>query len=446
MIPLFYMLSLKICGIKNIEKPVEFEFYKKTINNDFDPEKYRIKAIYGENGSGKTAIIQAVKILTNLMKDKDYLKDRDTQKKLALIINKKNKEGFVETEFYIDFGKEKSIFKYFVSFMVKEDSRVYIIQEKLEKKNGKYSKNNYEVWYKTDGGNLVDYVKWNSNIFSFLKEKTQNLLNKQTLIASLMDIEDMPEAMKESDERFLLLTPLIFAITLFVSIDVEDSHDSYVLRERINELESSGLPKNENDFINIIKNNLLKNEMDDKFVSKKIMPEYKQRIDRLCDFIKIFKPELERIDIEKQDADDYYKCNLTMVYKDYTLDKEFESRGIKKLMDLFTYLDAASMGGIVFIDELDSNISDVYLDKLIEYFVYFGKGQLIFTAHNLSPMTVLRKNKNSINFISSINTVHTWTKNGNLTPENAYKAGFIEDSPFNVDASDFLGILGGVDE
>ena len=46
--PLFYLLSLKISGIKNIEVPIELNFYKKTINNsDFDPEKYRIKAIYG---------------------------------------------------------------------------------------------------------------------------------------------------------------------------------------------------------------------------------------------------------------------------------------------------------------------------------------------------------------------------------------------------------------
>ena len=96
----------------------------------------------------------------------------------------------------------------------------------------------------------------------------------------------------------------------------------------------------------------------------------------------------------------------------------------------------------MFIDELDSNINDVYLDKLIEYFVCYGKGQLCFTAHNLSPMTVLKSNRNAISFISSINTVHTWTSNGNYTPENAYRNGFIEDSPFNVDATDFLGILG----
>lgn len=57
--PLFYLLSLKISGIKNIEVPIELNFYKKTINNsDFDPEKYRIKAIYGENGSGKQQLLR----------------------------------------------------------------------------------------------------------------------------------------------------------------------------------------------------------------------------------------------------------------------------------------------------------------------------------------------------------------------------------------------------
>lgn len=170
---------------------------------------------------------------------------------------------------------------------------------------------------------------------------------------------------------------------------------------------------------------------------------YKERITRLKMFIQIFKPELVDIEIEKKDYNQFYQCNLKMVYEDYTLDREFESRGIKKLMGLFDYLDGANKGYIIFIDELDSNINDVYLDKIIEFFKLYGNGQLCFTSHNLSPMSVLKGNKNAITFISSMNTVHTWTNSGNLSPENAYKNGFIEDSPFNVDASDFLGILGG---
>ena len=131
-----------------------------------------------------------------------------------------------------------------------------------------------------------------------------------------------------------------------------------------------------------------------------------------------------------------------MRYEDFLIDWEFESRGIKKLMNLYPVLEEANEGGIVFIDELDSNINDVYLDKLIEYFTNYGKGQLCFTAHNLSPMQVLKDSKAAISFISSVNTVHTWARNGNQSPENAYRNGFIEDSPFNIQASDFIGIFG----
>lgn len=98
--PLFYLLSLKISGIKNIEVPIELNFYKKTINNsDFDPEKYRIKAIYGENGSGKTAIITAVKILQNFLTDKNYLIDSDNQKILVETIIRKRIQDLLSVKF-----------------------------------------------------------------------------------------------------------------------------------------------------------------------------------------------------------------------------------------------------------------------------------------------------------------------------------------------------------
>lgn len=169
-------------------------------------------------------------------------------------------------------------------------------------------------------------------------------------------------------------------------------------------------------------------------------------MDRLFRFVQIFKPDLINIDIDKKIDGENYICNLVMVYPDYLLDSEFESRGIRKIMQLFKYLENAVNGAIVFIDALDSNINDIYLEKLIEYFMNYGKGQLCFTAHNLSPMNILKDRKKSICFISSTNTVHLWTSDGNLSPENAYRNGFIDDSPFNVEASDFLGIIGGVDE
>ena len=36
---LFYLLNLSVSGIKCIEKEVRLDFYKKTVDKDFDPEK-----------------------------------------------------------------------------------------------------------------------------------------------------------------------------------------------------------------------------------------------------------------------------------------------------------------------------------------------------------------------------------------------------------------------
>ena len=84
----FYLLNLTVSGIKCIKDKVRLDFYKKTINNDFNPEKYKVKAIYGENGAGKSAIITAVKIFHDMMVRQQYLSDPQKQILLEEIVNK----------------------------------------------------------------------------------------------------------------------------------------------------------------------------------------------------------------------------------------------------------------------------------------------------------------------------------------------------------------------
>lgn len=98
-------------------------------------------------------------------------------------------------------------------------------------------------------------------------------------------------------------------------------------------------------------------------------------------------------------------------------------------------------GGIVFIDELDSNLHDVYLCALLEYLMEYGEGQLCFTTHNIGPMDVLKKNKKSIDFLSVDHKIYSWTTSGNYSPSKLYRNGMIEGSPFNVDSIDFIGVF-----
>ena len=60
-------------------------------------------------------------------------------------------------------------------------------------------------------------------------------------------------------------------------------------------------------------------------------------------------------------------CNLNLNYGDYSINKEFESTGIKKLIMLFDCFLSASTDGIVFIDEMDSNLNDIYYFTLLKF-------------------------------------------------------------------------------
>lgn len=177
-------------------------------------------------------------------------------------------------------------------------------------------------------------------------------------------------------------------------------------------------------------------------IYKPMYQQFEKTVDGLFEFLHIFKPDLKKIEIEKKENKKLLICNLIMVYDSYKIHAEFESTGIKKLIRLFGFLKEMVQGGIVFIDELDSNLHDVYLCALLEYLMEYGEGQLCFTTHNVGPMDVLKQRKKSIDFLSEDHKIYSWRKNGNYSPSKLYRSGMIEGSPFNIDSIDFIGAFG----
>ncbi len=445
-----YLLNLCISGIKNIVDRIEIPFYKKTIRNDFDPHQYRIKGIYGENGSGKTAIMTAVRIMTRILLDRNYLNDSVNQRLLVESINKQTRKASLEMVYYcqaVGYSQNEVgpfIYHYRVDLEVGLDGRVCISREILERKIGHNSQGQYTPVFETRDGDLVLFEK--KEAFEFCKERTQNLLDHRSFATFIDDIGEVRDHLFGFTWGHLTALAF-FASGIIVRIDGEDDHRSDVLNRLLNGKKESVLRESESLTI-YSRASAAGQDRNEVMIprSQTQLAAYREYVNRLFSFIRIFKTDLKNIVVETKEYGEFYICRRIMVYDGYELDEEYESRGIRKLMGLFDALDAACDGYIVFIDELDSNINDIYLDKLIEYFVCYGKGQLCFTAHNLSPMSVLRNSKCALSFISCANTVHTWTSNGNQNPEHAYRGGFIEDSPFNVDASDFLGVLGGADD
>ena len=94
-----YLLNYAVRGIKTLDQWISLSFYKKTISNDLDMQKYNIKGIYGMNGSGKSGIVTSVNVLGKLLVDQSYLNNPLVQRNLDAIINKKTGELSIEAEF-----------------------------------------------------------------------------------------------------------------------------------------------------------------------------------------------------------------------------------------------------------------------------------------------------------------------------------------------------------
>lgn len=442
---MLYLLNISVAGIKSIKEEIQLDFYKKTVDKNFNPDKYRIKAIYGENGSGKSAIITAVKIFQDLVINDNYLNESKTQIFLDEIINKSTKTFRFSCEFLVDLYSSKIIYYYSVQ-IGKSDNGLYEIQSELLKtKNGNYANNKYKTIFESKNGELM-YVNCSKNEKVILEKKSINLLSTHSFICiyiSKLEKDIAVSNMEQIDRELLAHIALYLTLTMAIKVYLaeEDQHELYFLRKRLQESRLNNQVLQEGifeygEFANVF------SSVNEKVVDKKYFEKYKDKVGQLTQFIKIFKPDLVSIDIDTKENGEQYECDLNLNYGNYTINKEFESTGIKKLIRLFDCFVAASTVGIVFVDEMDSNLNDVYLCKLIEYFMYYGKGQLCFTTHNLDPMTILKKNRNSIDFLSNDNHLVPWTSRGNASPENCYKNGMIEDSPFNIDATDFVGILG----
>ena len=80
-------------------------------------------------------------------------------------------------------------------------------------------------------------------------------------------------------------------------------------------------------------------------------------------------------------------------------------------------------------------------EKLIYFFQQYGKGQLIFTTHNIESMNVLKNQSRSIVVLGVDNNLDTWTPKGNRSPINSYYSGGFLHSPMNVEDFDFINIF-----
>ena len=448
-----YLVNYRVKGIKMLEEEVSLSFFKKTITMPLDTKEYNIKGIYGINGSGKSGIVASVDILRNLLLDDGYLNNPMVQKNLDAIINKKSKELFIGADFLAEYKEKTYLYRYEILLKKTLTDKYAISSEKLSYRLATSKKDDFNSLIEVKNG-IIDYIdiKNDEELKNTFIQSTLNLLSMSAVSSVFLD-KMYPYGEQISNiislDGVLLLIHL--GIRMKVYMDQSDNHIDYLLK---NMLMYTTETDKDDIYIDSLRKGALRLSRSSidaisggtDLIAKSIYTHYEKKVKRLKEFIKIFKSDLTDITIDRKEDGDNYVCNLNMVYGDYVVHTEFESTGVKKLIRLFDFLQNMVQGGIVFIDEFDSNLHDVYLCALLEYLMEYGKGQLCFTTHNVGPMDVLKRNKKSIDFLSIDHRIYPWTTNGNYSPSKLYRNGMIEGSPFNVDSIDFIGIFDPLEE
>lgn len=451
-----YLVNYSVRGIKSLDRLISLSFYKKTISKNPDTQNYNIKGIYGMNGSGKSGIVTSVEILRNLLINPVYLNNPVVQKNLDAMINKKLGELYIEADFLAK-GKSLLYYRYNVTLSKDLAGKYIVSSENLYVKKATSKSEAMENIYAVLMGEIKHLygLQKQDKLSTLLQDKTTNLLTTASMCALFYEkilLGNMEDSNDYNVFLFASLSILFLAgRKLHVYMDESDVHRGYVTRRSLDKEVFGGKDKNEvntwidhylaldNDYLDVI-------FIAENYIQKTEYFGFVQSVHKLYEFLHIFKPDLKNIEIDRKEDHDIWICDLIMVYDTYKIHAEFESTGIKKLITLYAYLKEMMHGGIVFIDEFDSNLHDVYLCALLEYLMEYAEGQLCFTTHNVGPMDVLKQHKKSIEFLSENHQIYSWATNGNYSPSKLYRRGMIEGSPFNVDSIDFIGVFGSAEE
>lgn len=447
----FYINQLTINGIKSIDKPITLNFTNLTIRPNMNNAGSNVMAIYGPNGSGKSGIITAMYIYKRIIEDKAGITDGYFSKFIYSSINQSLKKMNIEVIFSCKLNKKiPTNLKHIIELVIKEEE-ICISKEEILINTGRTIKeNNFESYIKVENGKLLYINDVDSNS---LKENpiyiaSFNLLEKNSIVSCLSKIPNnvINDYLGNKNGFVYLLMVAYFSREVVVELNKEDTHMSYIsnklMLERLVKENSTTQINDENKDSYIDKVFYLSTQNSD-IVKVEDYDSYSEYISDLTKFIKIFKPSLDEIVIDKKiNANEYY-CKKIFKYGEMEVDLEFESTGIKKIIRIYSALKSCANGKITFIDEMDANLHDVYFTKLIEFFKNDAYGQLCFTTHNLKPIEILKDNKHALVFLSNDSRIYSWTKDGNKSPMTKYINGLIPYSPFLVESFDFDVLLDG---
>ncbi len=382
-------------NFKNVEYGnIPFDGFVKKNYFDYDCE---IIGIYGQNGSGKTAVINALTLLKNCINAKNL------SHSYADFIAANSDSSDLTFTFYCEIDSNKFLLDYQIK--LKKGSKKNLV---LAKESISYKKLNEGKW--SAKTKLIDYDIEHENQIIKPQKIYSALLN-----ASKNNLVDLAVSKKLSQEKST--TYVFFADTLNIfSSSLSKNSDLNLILSSLKRYAKNNLVVITNESINVI--NAMQTSNTTQKESKLLFGEYniditKPSIMEEKIFTDTILPTLDRLNIVLTTiipgmtikAEQYGKqllentsfgvrFELVSVRDEVKIPLRYESEGIKKIISILNAVISVynNYSYCLVIDELDAGFFEYLLGELLITLQDSGKGQLIFTSHNLRALEMLRDN------------------------------------------------------
>lgn len=430
------LIELEINNIKNV-KNGKIKFINNNLKDKDELELGDVLGVYGQNGSGKTALIEVLGML------KIFLSGINLNKELCELISIEEKEAKLFFKFYINYDNEKYIVEYYV-FLEKEKECVEIKKEKImysifEKNKWSNKKILVEYPYKNNilgpKGSFENLFKNSEEIINLKVSEKMSKKMKTSFIFSNETLKSLIKTKSENKNLINILFSLIRfgRIGLFVVTNKELAliNLNYLLPLKIiNNRGSGSVPiamKKESPDILIINEEIYEDiEKSIEYINivlKKIIPGMT---------LKLFK--------QKNEAAENGKINIIAELISIKEGKEVplrnESEGIKRIISVLSVMIAAynNKNICLAIDEIDSGIFEYLLGELLKIFSQNLEGQLIFTSHNLR---ILEKIKKESIVFTTTNPKNRYAKLKYIKPNNNVRDFYLRELIVNEQEEEF---------
>lgn len=362
-------------------------------------EKSDVIGVYGQNGSGKTAVIDALWFVKSLMCGVSLSDDAGNY------ISKSTDSAEIETTFNL--RRDSVDYRITYNFVIKRhigDTAV------VQKEKITYKKYLEEAW--TRKSVLIDYDYFSENYTFLPKENLSQIISADPeaeidlAVAKKITFKEM-RSFVFSEDIFEIINRNpkadLFRGEFFLLKELSQYAKRYffVLHNDRNAAIGLGLflPFAFNCQINA--NSYVSGELAVKLSGPSEIP--------LRSF-EIVKPVVESINVVinkvipglqlavqtyseqlNQEGNPTVRIELVSVRGETRIPLRYESEGIKKIISVINVLVAMYNNGGIFvaIDELDAGIFEFLLGEILGMLQDSGKGQLLFTSHDLRPLEML---------------------------------------------------------